>query len=304
MDELGNTPENIDTGAENLAGTETGTGTAEKTVETTVPTVTQAMIDDWTKDQRYEKSWTKDPNRLYKSYRDMEKTYNPLKQRAESYDTKFKTYGLELDKFDEVAKEYQSLKDPNRRENQVTTYFDRWFGNPLYKAQVEEFFTALEKKELQAKWGENTPPEILTKLEKFEQFQKGAEKEKQDREFQEKLEKTTELINEQVGKIEAYAKKYGLLYDDATHKDLVAYCRKNDIDPKYFFREFKEWAEPEVEKFIRNETEAQTAKRLQENRAKGITPVSTKVTAPAKTVPGSRDAMRNDPMFKRMFNRK
>lgn len=303
MDELGATPENIETGTGNQAGTETGTETTEKTVQTSTPTVTQAMIDDWTKDQRYEKSWTKDPNRLYKSYRDMEKTYNPLKQRAELYDNKFKTYGLELEKFDDIAKEYQSLKDPNRRENQVVSYFDKWLGNPLYKQQVEEFFSALEKKELQAKWGDNIPPEVLTKLEKFEQFQTKSEKEKQDREFQEKLGKTTELINEQVGKIEAYAKKYGLLYDDATHKDLIDYCRKNEIDPKYLFREFKEWAEPEVEKFIRNETEAQTAKRLQEKRKEGITPVSTKVTALAKPIAGSREAMRNDPIFKRMFHK-
>ena len=303
----------MDDTSTNLGTSETANTTVETENENTEAVQTETEVQpqaqttqdilDWTKDLRYEKSWKKDSNNLYRSYRDMEKTFNPLKQRAEQYDKltgTFKQFKLEPEKLGEYVKEYQELKNPDRREYKVTSYFDKWLNDPKFSQQVQNFFAELEKAERQAKWGAELSDEIISKLEGLEKFKTEAEKKEQEAKENTYRAEVTATIQTQTKMNEDYAKKHNIEYDDATHNALIQYCQDEGIEPKYMHWAFKNFCEDAILEANKKTAVTDTAKKIQNQRKLGIV-TTTKGTAPKTEPKGFRGKLENSPALNRYF---
>lgn len=269
--------------------------TADKTIE-------QKIADTWDKDQRYEKSWKKDPNNLYKSYRELEKVYPTTKAEAEKYRKLFTEAGIEPDTLPNMLKEYQELKSPDRRENQLASYLDNYLKNDLYKQTVLDFFGTLEKKELQARYGENLPDEVLAKLKDLDEFKQKSEKEASDREFGAALESTKSVLAQETTKNETYAKQYGIEYDDQTHNDLMTYCRENRIPPSQVHIVFKALAQDAIIKANEEKVRAKTHEEIVKQRKSGVL-VNTQASPASKPTNSFRESVKASGALDRILGR-
>lgn len=274
--------ENTETPTEEATPTEE---TSPKQEETLTP---EETIEKWEQDKRFESSWKKDPNRLYKNYRDMEKTYNPLKSQLETYNGLFEKYGIEADKLEDGIKEYRELKNPDRLENKYANYLKEFLEDPSFRQDVFEYFEDLEKRKIQQKYGDMIPKEIVNQLEGLQKWKADKESAEEKARFEEATEKAKATINEQSKQNEEYAKKWGIVYDDATHNQLLAYCNENEIEPKYFHRVFKDLAEEKVEAIQKKRVEEDVVKRLGNNKKAGI------ITAPKSPEPKGKTGSRRD----------
>lgn len=151
-----------------------------------------ANPDSWESDKRYESMWRRDPNNLYRSYKEMEKGYEPLKSRVSEYERQV----AELKKY----KEEQSQFEP------WINYIQQLASHPRFSGDLQSFVQDINQKMRQEKFGD-LPDDVIKQLELGVQAH-------------EKL--------QEVEKKEAYEKEVSS-YENVL-KDISAFCEENDID--------------------------------------------------------------------------
>ena len=286
------------------AGLESGTvettvGQEQNTAET--QTQTTENVETWDKDKRYLPSWKKDPNNLYKSYREIEKVYGPLKKDHETLLGTFKKYGMETSTLEDRIKEYQSLKDPSSDVNQMIGYFKGWLSGPE-RQKVIDYFTGLEAEKKRMKYGD-VPPEIVDKLEALENWKAEKENKEKDEQFQKNYDTSVKTIDTQAKRCEDFAKANGIDWTEADRKELLGYCQKNEIDPKYIYSQFIESVEQnkEYQKARESKIREKVIAELTKQKKTGI--ISTKPAGGAAPAEANtfKNKIKNDPAFKKIF---
>jgi len=288
------------------AGLESGTvetpeGQEPKAPET--PIVTAENVETWDKDKRYLPSWKKDPNNLYKSYREIEKVYGPLKKDHETLMGTFKKYNFDAGTLEDRIKEYQSLKDPNSDVNQMIGYFKGWLSDPSYRQKVIEYFATLEKEKKRTQYGENIPDEIINKLEALENWKAEKENREKAEQFQKNYDTSVKTIDTQAKRCEDFAKANGIDWTEADRNELLGYCQKNEIDPKYIYSQFIEFVEQnkEYQKARESKIREKVIAELTKQKKTGI--ISTKPAGGAAPAEANtfKNKIKNDPAFKKIF---
>jgi len=261
----------------------------------------EAVIDqdaiDWTKDNRYKSMWKEDPNQVYKSYREMEKIYNPLKKRVDSFDNTFKEYGIDEKAIADILKEYKGLKSPDAPHNLLQGYMNNWLGNDQYKGKVVDFFKQLEKEEKQQKYGANLPEEIINKLEELQGFKTKYEQEQESKQKEEAYQETLKTVQAQLTEVEKMAEKYGIEFNDKKRDELLTYCHDQDIDPKYIGSVFAQFALEAVKASSATQATRKQVEKLEQNKKAGISVKDTGVSKGTKEL-SFEDAIREKLGFK------
>jgi len=256
---------------------------------------TQEILD-WAKDERYGRMWsdkgTGNPNKLYKSYKELEKVFTPLKKESEALKGQFKTlseffkqYELEpdIEKLKPVFDEYKTLKDPENPEMKALEELKYWVQNEATSEQVLKFFNQLRQEEYSRKYPGWNAEQIQKQIETERRIKAIEEKEKQD---SAKFEYDTSLktINEQCDRAKKYAESKGFVFSDDIRSTLLDHCMKNNIDPKYVYSEFVNKYDEQVSKAFEEKIKQDQLKGLNKNRDNVVMPAKT--AAPAKS-PGS-----------------
>jgi hypothetical protein len=296
---------NTTTNFEN-AGSESGTeetlkGQELKAPET--PIVTAENIETWDKDKRYEPSWKKDPNNLYKSYREIEKVYGPLKKDHETLTGVFKKYDFDPTTLEDRIKEYQSLKDPKSDINQMIGYFKGWLSDPSYRQKVIEYFTTLEKEKQRSKYGENIPDEIIQEIENLKNWKTEKETKEKEEQYQKDYDSASKTIDSQVKKCEDFAKANGIDWAENDARELQAYCLKNGVEPRFIYSQFIEFVEQnkEYQKAREGKIREKVIAELAKQKKTGI--ISSKPAGGAAPAEANtfKSKIKADPAFKRIF---
>jgi len=222
---------------------ESSTPEAGNSTETQNTPQTTEEIIDWLKDKRAETSWKKDPNRLYKSYRDMEKTYSPMKQKFESLNKTFQELGIAPEHLKEMTEELKTWKDPENPTVKRAQYLDRWLNNPQYANQVLAYFEDLEKKDIQAKYPNMTQDQIEKQVALEQKLEK-LEKAESDRQFQSEVKTELEMIDSGIKEAKEVANSYGFEFSKEIEQFLLKHCdeqgKSGDMIPYYFQKLYRD----------------------------------------------------------------
>ena len=224
---------------------------------------------DYKKDKRYGAMW-KDENDIYKSYRNMEKTYNPIKSKLDTYNQLYEQYGVSDDNLEEVFKEYHQLKDPETPLNQWATYLNKWLSNEIYQPKVVEMFRNLEKEETRRKWGENVPDEIVEKLERMEELERKVQERERAEEESKQQEKLVGSISQGMNEVREYAAKHDLVFDQKLESEFIDYCIQQNVDPNYILDRFIRLSNEYINNNIVKKTQDNTIKNVVQSKKAGI----------------------------------
>lgn len=260
---------------------------------------TEQEILDYKNDPRWGKFW-KTENDLYKGYREIEKLqkskYDPIIKQHEGLINQLKENGFSLEQISEVLTEYKSFKDPENPLIANGNYVNKWLGNPLYENAVANFFKDLENKELQRKYPNMTEEQIQKQIV-LESRLEALENEKKQQDYSKQVDVYSNNIDEGLKKAESYAKSKGLEFSDDIRKNLLEYCDKNEILPKFVFHAFLDLYHEQLEKASAELYEKKTLEKTSKIKNAGILngnndslkPVSNKVD----TFDSLKDSIRN-----------
>lgn len=225
---------------------------------------------DWTTDKRFKDMWSEDPNNLYKSYRNLEKTYTPLTSKLEGYDKIFKQYDIKADKLSEVFEELKELKNPESSNNQWLQVVNWLNGNPEVKTKFNEFLQNTYKQEQRRRWGDNLPDEVLDKLEKTDVLENELNIFKQAQEQQKLQQEMMSIIEDKISVIDKLAEEYNIDWNDDTKNSFLAHCQKNEIDPKYMDAEFSRLALQATKEASQKKTEEAMLNNIKKSKTGSI----------------------------------
>jgi hypothetical protein len=244
-----------------------GTDTTPLETEPTPPVTEQAtetpaaLEFDWTKDGRHESMWKGDPNNLYKSYKQIE----PLYQTVSKYGIKDPDgLSLALDK-------YKEYTDPS---NLYVSTYNQLEALMQHEKYGQKFVGALNEIKAEAerdRYGANLPPEVLQKLQQVEALEGKLGQFEQEK----KKEQAVGLINENMGKIDEFAKSNGLEYDA---DKFLTYCNENQIPYNLMMAAFKDFVFDDVLNRTKTKAVEETVANIQKNKA-AVIPSSNR-TAP------------------------
>jgi len=273
------TPENIDN-TEGIADTaEPITEVVEDPQGQPKPQV-KSDAWDYKKDKRWGKIWKSEAD-IIKSYRELDTKYPKVKTEYETLMKTLREHELDPTKISDYVKSYRDATDPNRYENQVSEYLIKYLNNPVYGNQIVDFFKAIEKQEMQAKWGEQLPDRVIQQLEEFEAYKTEQERKNQEVQYKQEFDTHVSTLESQDKLNEEYAKKYGIDYDEKTRQDLFTYCKNSGIDPKYVHLEFRKFCEEAIDKQREIIAEERVLKRLQTQKKAGV--IQTNTPKPVNT---------------------
>lgn len=223
-------------------------------------------VIDWTSDKRFDSMWKKDPNNLYKSYKELEKGYQPLKTKYDSFSKLLKDHGVEADKLEDVFGEWKKFSSPDSQERKFFDYFWGWANNPMYRGDIENFFSALETKEMQRRFpGMNE--EQIQRMVALENEIKGF-REKEEQRSQKELEtQFASEIEQGINRVKEYSSKYGFNFNEELQAELLEYCASNNVPTKYVFQAFLEKYHDQLQKSVSSKVESDVLARL--NKQKG-----------------------------------
>jgi hypothetical protein len=238
-------------------------------------------VFDWTKDARYVKMWKKDPNGIYKSYRNAEKMIEPLKselselkKKQDEINALAKEFGITPEQLKEVLTEHKVFKDPNHVDNQRLGYLNTFLDNPVYQQEVVNFFNELEQKELQRLYPNMNAEQIKKQVEldnKVKELEAANEKNQHEKlvaQFSAELESN-------VDRAKKYAESRGFDFTDEIKNELLEYCDKNEIPTKYIYSTFVEKYSEPLDKAYADKVQQGQLQNLNKNKGS--------VTIPAKT---------------------
>ena len=240
--------------------------TPDKTIEAKP---SQQEVYDWMKDARYGKMW-KDPNDVYKSYRQLEKfkaeQHDPLKKQFDFVVKSLKEDGYSVEQIKDILKENKQWKDPENLTVHNGTYVNKWLDNPMYKEDVMGFFKELDTRELQRMYPNMTQEQI----EKFEAQKKEVDDLKAWKEEESHRVMVSDYrhgIDESMKKIKELSQSRGFEFNENEFYD---HCMKNSIDPKYMLHEFRNLHDEAMEKTYRERIQSETLDNVKKNKGASI----------------------------------
>lgn len=234
----------------------------EQSQDTAQPEATQEVINelqdivDWTKDKRFEKNWSKDPNKLYSSYRSLEKEYPQLKQ-----------------KYIDIEKKWNEFETSD--DKKVVEFIKYVYNHPQLKTSVEESFKKWNDSLVQEKYGKELPENVVSQLRKIDEL----EAREKEREEQMMISELTTQYSTALSEVEKIAKEYSVEY---TEKEFKKYLKENEIEPKYVKAAFLESVWPHLSKQTKINAQRDVVSNIRKNQSRaGIS--GTKTTpAPVK----------------------
>lgn len=210
------------------------------------------LQDIWDSDSRYEKMWKKDPNELYKSFRNIEKMYSPLQKKYKDLESKISSYDSEISGYKDKIGAYSEVE-------KIINFLD---SNPTYQKEILGTINRLAEEGQRNKYGD-LPPEAISRLERAEQLEaKFAEMENEKH-----LNHQIEVLNTQLSEIDKIAEQLGVEYDK---KDFLMYCDANNIPPHMAKAVFMEKGFEQMQTAIRSAAISEDRKKATEIKQKSI----------------------------------
>lgn len=238
-------------------------------------------VIDWAKDNRYEKSWAKDPNKLYKSYRDMETAYAPLKKQYETLNKTFQELEIAPENLKDILGELNQWKDPNNLTVQRANYISSWLDNPMYQPAVVNFFNELEKQDLSRKYpGMNE--EQIKKMVELEEKVNTLNKVNEEREYNSLVTQNVQDIDSGIADVKKLAEARGFQVTPDIEKYLLDHCDKNQVNPKYLVHEFMKLYSDQLDKSYAEKIEKDVLARVSKQKTGVVIPAKGTTPAPAK----------------------
>lgn len=226
----------------------------------------QEVIDSWEKDPRTDKVWKKDPNNLYKSYRNLEKSYTPTQQ-------VLKEFGFNTpDELKAALGEYKGYKDPNNELNQFLTYIAPILENEKYQGQFKSTLEKLRAELDKEQFGPHLNEQEILALKEAKEAKAEMQKFREERE----VEQIKTEINTQLSEIEKYAESMNLQFDK---NEFLKYCRDKNVPTNLMRDIFEAKARPFAEKAAAEKREQAVLKNIKNNQAGNISS-GNKVSAP------------------------
>lgn len=249
---------------------------------------------DFTKDSRWQKMW-KDPKDIYKSYRNLEQAYEPIKGIKSEYDNMQKIFsenGIEANKLNDYISEYKQLVNPKNPRNMIADYFGEQLNNAELRPLIENFFSFAEKPEylphlnnflnelqttenqrLYPGWDSQRISEHKAMQQELSNFKKMFEEQKQK---ETEASKNKEIDN-QIQKVESFAKENGIPVDTNTFSQIGKYLQENGLNEKHIMLAFKELYSQQLEELRTKRLEESLLKKLNKNNSKVVPNATTKI---------------------------
>ena len=246
-------------------------------------------ILDWRKDPRYGKMWNKgnkvqfseDQHKVindefYKSYRNIEKVWEPtkkeletLKKDKEAMTALAKEYGISIEKLKDVLEEHKTFKDPDNPVISRGNYLSAWFDNeklaPLYKDKVTNFFKGLETEEMQRQYPGMNDVQIKEMVELKQKVQ-AIEAQKKEEARTTSIKEQQSLIDKNINRGKEYAKAKGFEITVDMENKLIDFCKENKVFPKDVFYAFREMFDEQIDKVYSEKVKAGTLQNLDKNK--------------------------------------
>lgn len=224
------------------SGEDTGsTATMEPESSRSLPT---QESDKWESDKRFETMWKKDPNALYKSYREMEKTYTPK------------------EKISQYEKDLQELRSYKEQNGQIVDYVTSLAQHPEYSKHLTEFVQRIEQEMTQKKYGD-LAPEVIDRLKKGEDAFNRLETIEQEKAREEK----THAYVEKFSEISRFCEENNISWTDEERQAFVEHAKQEGVStPKELLAVFYERAIPMLKSSALQTGEKGVLKTLKEQR--------------------------------------
>ena len=226
---------------------------------------TQAQLDTWDKDKRFETMWKKDPNNMYKSYREIEKMYEPVKKEADDLKRIFAEAKIEPAQIKDILSELDTLKAPDRPQNALFSALEPYLKDPVYAKEIEAFFEEIERKSITAKYPGMNEEQIRKQID-LETRLNQLEDEKKKVEYEKQVETYGKSMGEAWTKIESFAKSRNFVLTDDIKKSFKDYCGSKMIDPELYTGVFQQLFNDEIEKTYSAVVEKQILEKLNKNK--------------------------------------
>lgn len=244
-------------------------GTAETLGEPiTDENLNQEETYDWMKDERYETTWNKDSNSMYKDLREyqdnIEKKYMPLESSYSDVVQKFKENELDINNINEYMDTYKNLTDPNNPTMVTGKYMMDLYENPHIRPLLESFFNDITIKERQRQfpnWTDQQVKEHLEQKTRLETLEKQVNEGKKREDDQIILKK----VNDQINAIKTFAKDSGMNFTKELEKDFIQHAINRQIPVDYFLSEWKNLNHNEVDQFKSKRIEEDIIRRINKN---------------------------------------
>lgn len=279
------TPEVVATPeAQQPEGQTTGTTSQATTQPGNAPaTATPQEVSDWLKDKRADTMWKKDPNNMYKSYREMEKLYEPTKKQLEQLNALFTEYKIKPEQIKDIMTELNTLKSPDQPQNALFNGLKPYLSDPVYSKEIEAFFTDLERKALVAKYPGMSEDAIRKQIEIETELKtiKAEQQQRNNKEFEANL---TKEMNGAWSGLEELAKSSGLEMTPEIKNKFIEACSKEEIPPKLWKAYFRDLFSKEIDSAYESIKEKQVIDKLNKNKSATLPGGATKTqAAPAKS---------------------
>ena len=230
-------------------------------------------VYDWTKDKRYEPMWKKDVNGgLYKSYREMEKKYEPTLKELETLKADktamtelAKSYGITLEQLKDVLEDYKTYKDPEALHNQYVSSFKKWVDNDKTMPRLDKLIREFQEEE----WTEKYPgmtAETRAKVQAQEERLKKLEDDERNRTFQSSVEQQKKDLLDNFTSIKKDCEEFGFEFTKDIEVKLLDYCEKNGINTNAVYAEFIKQYGKELRTSYAEKVKADQLKTLNKNK--------------------------------------
>jgi chaperonin cofactor prefoldin len=216
-------------------------------------------FDSFDKDPRFETEWNRDPNSIYKAFRESEKTLPTLQKEHGEYRDKVSAYESEL----------QELQTQMGSLSQIKELVDFFEGNPDYQKALMSSLAQVAEDQRRAKYGD-LPPEVIERIEKGE----AAQRRMDEFERQQQVQAQVSVIGEEMKSIDSIASEYNVDYDKG---EFLAYCKNNNVPPQLMGAVFSKFAIRQIANSSKRSSAVNTAKKLSTNRSVAISPGQSRV---------------------------
>ena len=249
-------------------------------------------VNDWTQDERHEKMWKKDPNGLYKSYRELEKVHSPLKEKHTALEIQvgkvtelFKQFGVEPteEQIKGVFEELKSFKDPDNPVVSNGTFLSEWLEDSEFNPTVVNFFNDLQAKKAQRDFPGWTKEQIEAHNERDTRL-KTLESKQKENEQKEQVETAKKSIADNFGKIKQYSDEIGFTFTDDIQKAFMSEAMESKVPPNLLYAFFKDKYAGDIEKLYSEKVKKEQLQELTKIHGKKIVGGSDSV--PAKSTGG------------------
>lgn len=185
-------------------------------------------LQNWDSDARFESEWGKDPNKLYASFIEREKSFNESQEKIQSFESKLAE-----------MQEYSDKISP------AVQFLEQMSQHPEYSKRFSEFVDSIQREERQIKYGD-LPPSVVEQLEKSEQMAKRLELLEQEREDARIQSEYSNALND----FDSFCKNNGINW--TTKEQFLQNMAKTVRNPDHLRAEFYSHIIPMLQKRTEN----------------------------------------------------